>query len=209
MPSRIVALAAAALAVVAAACTSNPKTTSGTLVGNVSTTSSSAQASASSALTGMGANVAEMTAAHGADWKRGGACTAVNACFGPQIFSEGQKTWQFGDVLVSDGLVTGYTQSFPAGTSLATAETEIMQWMPKDSMLGQLSVDHNGGSCAMLDVTSPTLGKVFSDPKIGDPQGEVGVVMDTITANIETVYNPSDIEEAVLSVAPVDPSTSC
>lgn len=172
--------------------------------------STSANSVASQALTGMGATVEAMKAAHGADTGSGGICSAANSCFGPGLSNnDSGSTFLFTNVIVTDGLVTGYQQNFPTDTSLATAESEIMRWMPSDATIGTLSVDHNGGSCGLVNITSPTLGKVFSDPKIGDPQGIIGVSLEHLGANQDPAYDPNDIETAVLGVVPINPSANC
>ena len=79
-----------------------------------------APAAGGSNLTGMGATVAQMATAHGADRGQGVAvCSASNACFGPGITNaDSGQTYQFTNVLTGGGLITGYDQSFVPNTVL-------------------------------------------------------------------------------------------
>lgn len=154
--------------------------------------------------------MAAMKAAHGSDSGPGAKCTAANACFGGGLRNdESGETYQFTTVLVAAGLITGYEQNFPPDTSLSTAKSEVLQWMPKDATMGPVTVDHNGGSCGLTDITSPTLAKLFSAPAIGDPQGVIGVEFSYTDANLDLSYDPNNIQDASMSVAPSDPTAGC
>jgi hypothetical protein len=126
---------------------------------------------ASSNLTGLGATVAQMKAKHGADSGPGVLCTAANSCFGAGVTNdESGKTYQFVDVSVQAGLIVGYQQNFPTNTSVSVAESQILQWLPKDSIMGAVTIDHTGGSCALYNITSPTLAQLFAASQFDDPR---------------------------------------
>lgn len=166
-------------------------------------------------LTGMGATVAEMTAAHGVD-----VCnpadpsgSAPNTCFGAGFSNdESGKTYQFVNVDFVDGIVSGFQQNFPTDTTLSAAESSVLQWLPKDAVPGQVTVvqGSGGSSCGMLNIISPTIAKVFgSNPKTDDPSGTVGVEFEFTNANLVNVYDPSNIEDAQVQGGPEVPSAGC
>ena len=150
-----------------------------------------------------------MKSAHGVDRGPGETCTSGPVCFGASIKNDEGELYQFTGVSITGGIVDGYTQAFLPGTTLASAESQILQWMPKDATMTAVTIDRNGGSCAMANISSPTLAKVFSAPKIGDPKGVVGIELGYIDANLHQVYNPGNVEHADLSVLPTDPTAAC
>jgi hypothetical protein len=151
-----------------------------------------------------------MKAAHGVDYIVGGLCSAAPHCFGVPIKNEEGAVYQFTGVMVDDGIVDGYTQAFENGTRIAQAESQVLQWMPKDAKMSPVTIDHNGGSCAVANITSATLANVFSSaPKVGDPRGIIGVEFGYINASLNQVYNPNNVEHAVLSVVPSNPTAAC
>lgn len=163
-------------------------------------------------LSGMGATVAQMTKAHGVDQGPGKVCTGgpPPGCFGAPIKNDEDALYQFTAVSIDDGIVDGYTQAFNNGTTIAQAESQVLQWMPKDAKMTAITIDRNGGSCAMANISSATLAKLFSKAsKIGDPKGVIGVEFGYIDANLNQVYNSNNIEHADLSVAPSDPTAAC
>lgn len=161
-------------------------------------------------LKGIGATVAEMKDAHGLARGPGQVCTAKDSCFGARVTdATSGKTYLFTSVDIASGLIVGYTQNFRNGTSLAAAEKAILRWFPADAVMGPLTVDDNGGSCGMFNITSPTLGTLFANPKVGDPQGVVGVELNYINANLNIVYDPHNVQEADVYVGPINPSDSC
>ena len=165
---------------------------------------------AGAGLTGMGATVGEMKSAHGSDSGPGATCTASNSCFGAGLKNDDSgETYQFTDASVAAGMITGYQQNFTSGTSISDAQSQILQGMPKDATISAVTIDNTGGSCAMFNVTSPTLATLFSDPSIGDPQGVVGVELSYIDSSGNITYDPNNVQSASLSVSPSDPTASC
>src|SRR5580704_696861 len=76
-------------------------------------------------LTGMGATPAEMKAAHGVSYVKGGLCSASPHCFGPAIHNKEGFSYLFTANTFQGGVLTDYTQAFPTDTSVTTAESEI------------------------------------------------------------------------------------
>ena len=159
---------------------------------------------------GIGSSIAEMKSVHGVARGPGVYCTVKNSCFGtPLMNDETGKTYQFTGILTGDGLILGYDQNFVRGTTAASAIAQILRWLPKDAKVGKLTIDHIGGHCGLLNITSATLSRVLSSPKIGDPTGVVGVDLNYITSNLVIVYNPKNVEFASLDIVPVNPKDSC
>ena len=150
-------------------------------------------------LTGMGAMPAEMKAAHGVSYIKGGLCSASPHCFGPAIHNKEGMNYLFTEVTFQYGVLTDYSQAFPTDTSVKTAESEILRWLPSDSKMSTVTILHKGGSCAVYTITSATLAKIFSaHPKLDDPEGVVAVEMQYLGSNGDDVYNPSNVEDASL-----------
>jgi hypothetical protein len=159
---------------------------------------------------GIGSTTASMKSAHGRARGPGEVCSATNSCFGsPLRNDESGDTFQFTNVLVAAGLITGYGQNFVRGTSSASALSQVLEWLPKGSVASRVTVDHIGGSCGFVTITSPALAKVLSAPKIGDPSGVIGVDLEYINANLDIVYNPNNVEDAQVEVGAFSPKDSC
>lgn len=184
----------------------HPTTTSTTAV----PVTTSPAASAASQLTGIGTTLARMEAIHGLDNGPGSTCATTGACFGaPVVNDESGRTYQFTSVSVVGGLITGYQQNFAPDTTVSAAESEIMQWMPKDATLGPLTIDENGGSCALFNITSPTLASLFNTALIGDGQGVLAVELSYTDPDLNVIYDPNDVQDAAIAATSSDPSSSC
>jgi hypothetical protein len=54
------------------------------------------------------------------------------------------------------------------------------------------TIEHNGGSCAMFNITSPTLATIFvASPKVGDASGMLGVELSYTDAIFKTPVSAS------------------
>lgn len=160
----------------------------------------------------LGATVAQFTAAHGADSGPGAICTAVNACFGPSLVNDESgpaQTYEFGNVSVDGGIVSGYSMNFATGTTIADAKAAVLAWLPRDTVTTLYQVGHNSGSCVLWNLRSPTLAGELGTPKIGDPQGELGVTLGYVTSDLTNLYDPNNVEHADVSVLPNNPTDSC
>jgi len=206
-----------------AACSGGPPAPSAASVTGAPSTSSSAPTSDSGAVSGhstsstanstaaagLGSPVSAFTAALGMD--SGDACGATSPCFGPGLVNgESGQTYEFTNVLVRDGLVLGYDQSFPSRTPLAKAQAAILKYLPPDARAGSVTVATNRGSCGLFDVTSATLAATAAaHPSIGDPSGVVGVKLSYSDTNDQVVYDPQNIQDALVTFAAVNLSEPC
>jgi hypothetical protein len=153
-------------------------------------------------LSGIGASPAQMKAAHGVSFIKGGLCSASPHCFGPVIRNKEGFGYLFTADMFQSGVLTDYSQAFATNTSLASAEAQVLRWLPSDAKMSAVTIDRTGGSCALYTITSPTLAKLFAaHPKIQDPQGEISVEMGYIDSNLNMSYNPKNIEHADLDAS--------
>jgi hypothetical protein len=171
----------------------------------------------------MGATRASFASAHGLSL---GGCPA-GTCFGPKVASSAGDPYQFELVEFADGRVTGYTEAFAGGTSLAEAEQEALTEFPTDTSAGNTGViqdDSNGYSCRWLDLVSNVLGKVFgSGPSarkgssasakflksIGYHPDQLSIEFATADSSGNWTYDPNDINQAIISVGWYAPGNDC
>jgi hypothetical protein len=108
-----------------------------------------------------------------------------------------------------DSRVNGYTQAFPVGTSIAIAKHLVRILMPSDTTTTAFSIQHdaNGHTCAIWNVQSHTLGKWFSSTKVRDPQGVMGIDLNTL--NTKEVFSAKNVTQAVISTVANNHSTRC
>jgi hypothetical protein len=159
-------------------------------------------------------------------------CHENYPCYGADVHNGySQDSYQFVSVeFVAEkriGLVAdSYTQNFPDHTTLAQAESDILQTLPKDATLSSVTVenDPNTGSCGIASFSSPTVGKELGTPKkshsklgklfplIADRKGIIGVEFTGVTGDFATgslYYNPSDIQVAFIQAGLFDLSKGC
>jgi hypothetical protein len=157
---------------------------------------------------GIGSTLAQWKHAYQADHQRG--CGDKNSCFGAPIHDDTSgRTYQFTNVSVSNGVISGYDENFFNGTTIAEAKNAIESTLPLDAKLGPVIVDTTGGSCGLITTSSPTLQAELNTPKIGDTAGTVGIEFNRIDANINTVYSPTNVQNATVSILPEDPTAAC
>ena len=84
-----------------------------------------------------------------------------------------------------------------------------MQWMPSNATKSAVTVDTNGGSCAVYNITSPTLATLLGAPAIGDSQGVLGVELSYTDSNLNISDDPDNVQDATISIEPSDPTTGC
>jgi hypothetical protein len=153
-------------------------------------------------LVGIGATAAAMKAAHGVSYIKGGLCSAAPHCFGPVVRNKEGFGYLFTSDTFQDGILTDYSQAFATNTTIASAESQILRWLPSDAKMSAVTIDHTGGSCALITITSPTLAKLFSaHPDIQDPEGQVAVELGYIDSDLNMTYNPNNVEHADLDAA--------
>jgi hypothetical protein len=177
---------------------------------NTATTLAPSAGAIAAKLAGIGSTVAHIMVLHGRDEVAGGLCSSGPVCFGAPIHNTEGDKFQFADVSAVDGIVDGYTQAFPTDTNLSAARSQILLWLPEDATISAFTIDHNGGSCALFNITSPTLATVFrAVPAIGDPQGVLGVELSYTDANKNIVYDPDNVQRARISITASSPTVPC
>ncbi len=181
----------------------------GSLIGGIAASSGG---KASSAHIGLGSTISEMSSAHGVARGPGDICTATNSCFGtPLKNAESGNTYQFTNAMTGGGLIIEYQQNFVRGTTATSAVAQVLQNLPADSVAGPIVVGHTGAnSCGLLNITSQSLGstltKAGQTAGMGHPADEVGVVLEYTNSNLNTVYDPNNVEDAIVS--PVSVTTT-
>ena len=142
----------------------------------------------------------------------GSGCTKKNWCFGPPVNNgDSGKTFEITEVQYALGEVTSYLQNFSRHTSYAVAERQVLSFLPTDVKLSPLYIQHSStGSCAYLNLTSASLGKLFATPKIGDSSGSVGI--DFASSNLSTLnyfYSPNNVQSAIVEIGNFTKSDGC
>jgi hypothetical protein len=162
---------------------------------------------AASGWTGFGAKLADWETAHP---KGTEGCT--QGCYGTKVQTgPNESSYEF-TVLSSGGAenrVDGYTQALPEGTGVVAAKEAVLKLLPSDTHPQEFWITRQNGSCANWNLKSATLARWLADPKIGDPQGIVGVVFSTPNANGEGEYNPNKVSFANVGVGPERHGISC
>lgn len=159
------------------------------------------------ALTGFGATLAAFRAANREDVGR----CAPTACFGPLVASE-PPSYEFSYLTVERGRVVGYSQALPRGTPLLQAELRVVELFPPDAKMSEVQVvprDAYGASCAVFDVQSQELSRLFGKHAFGDDGGNVGVELATLGATGKTTYNPRSIDLAIVMPSYADNHVNC
>jgi hypothetical protein len=127
--------------------------------------------------------------------------------------ADGSLTDQF--VLVSttgapEYRVDGYEQAIGDGTPLATAKAAILSLLPRDTMTTAFWIAHGeNGSCAFWNVKSKTLGRWFNGHRVGDPQGHLGIILATATAEGTYAFTPDNVPHASVSILPAHKGDTC
>jgi hypothetical protein len=160
----------------------------------------------------LGGTLNGFTAVHGVDSGPGAICSDANVCFGPRLVNDESApapTYEFTSVGLGGGIVTDYDMNFANGTTIADAKAEVLRWLPQDTAATLFGIDHNGGSCAIWNLRSRTLARVLGAPSIGDPSGILTVEFSYIDANLNTVYEPNNVESASILIIPGSLSDMC
>jgi hypothetical protein len=206
-----IAAAGLAVAVLTAGCGGSTSSTSSTSAAQSPARTSTA--SAPPGWTGMGAPLSAFETAHSPQTSPG-ACPQ-GGCYGNGVFpayvGQGQCC-EFVDLSTTgppDNRVDGYTQAFPAGTSIALAMNLVRILMPSDTTTPAFFIHHDssGHTCELWNVQSPTLGQWFSAKKVGDPQGVLGIDLNTI--NTQQVFSAKNVTQAVIGTGAVGHRTNC
>jgi hypothetical protein len=161
------------------------------------------------AWTGLGAKLANWETTHP---QRLAGCEA-GTCFGKTVLSGGTATDQFTLLTTTEApsyRVDGYEQAIRDGTSLAVAKAAVLSLFPTGTVPVSFRVAHGaGGSCVFWNLRSRTLGRWFGGKKIGDPQGDVGVLLDTTTSTSASAFDPTNVNNAIVSIGLAAADVNC
>lgn len=175
----------------------------------VATTLAAPSSATPGAWTGLGAKLADWTASHP---KNPSNCEET-PCYGGQMPDGGGLTDQFSGVETTETpeyRVDGYTQAIGDGTPLSVAESDVLKLLPADTIVTGFWVTHEGGSCASWNLRSRTLARWFArTKKVGDTQGALGVDFFAYNSSDEPMFKPSDVSNAIVSIAPEKRGNSC
>lgn len=158
-------------------------------------------------LNGFGDPVARFQAQFGRDSV---GCEA-SSCYGPQVPHSSGK-FQFSYVTTARGRVDGFDLALPRGTSYLKAELEIAQLFPTDIQMGSLNVIHHdtdGNACAVYDLQSKTIAKIFGKKAFGNSDGTVGVELARVLPNGATTYTETNLNLALIVPTYLGNNASC
>ncbi|MCU1495540.1 MAG: hypothetical protein JWO62_3304 [Acidimicrobiaceae bacterium] len=156
---------------------------------------------------GFGATLAAWRAAHPID---AGEC-AQTTCYGPLVAGR-PGTYEFSYLTFAKGRVVGYDQALRRGTPLLQAELQVAELFPADATTSEITVvrhDQYGASCAVYDLQSKQLTRLFGHRAFGDDGSNVGVELATLAPNGLTTYNPRAIDLVIVMPTYADRNTNC
>ncbi len=173
---------------------------------------------AASPWTGLGALLSDWAKAH----PKNTTDCSQGSCYGGRVKDGSQLQDQFVGVLTigKPARVYTYDQAIGNGTSLATAQRDVLALLPPDAKTTSFWTDHNdgeGNSCAFWNLNSKTLARLLtsyynptSGKNLGPPPkpGDIGVELSAVGAN-GSVYNPDDVADANVSLSALAKSTTC
>jgi hypothetical protein len=93
--------------------------------------------------------------------------------------------------------------------TIADGKSAVLAWLPRDAASTFFAVDHTGGSCRLWNPRSGILGRLLGTPAIGTYTVTWASTSLTPNANLNITYDPNDIQDASISVAPNSLSNSC
>ena len=141
-----------------------------------------------------------------------GSAAQGQGCYGERIMINNEPTYQFTSFSTTGApeyRVDGYEQALGEGMSLAVAKADVLKLMPSDTRVTAFWITHENGSCVSWNLKSATLGRWFSGKKVGDPQGAIGVDLNSLNSNDESVFDPNDVSRAIVGIGPEKRGTSC
>jgi hypothetical protein len=156
-------------------------------------------------LTGYGATLAAWKGSHVKDANYVGF-----PAYGPTVSTPMGPQPQYIEVQDDGTRITQFIESLPEDTPLSTAQTDVLEAMPSDTVAGALDIANQGQSspgesCAFWNLQSPTLAAVGA----GGANGEVVVEMAYDDENGEPTYRPNDINTVTFEVGANDSSGTC
>ena len=86
---------------------------------------------------------------------------------------------------------------------------DVAREVPTDASFSSVAIDHHASSCGILKITNHTLARIFANPKIGDPKGIVGVELNYIDADLNSVYHTANIQTVSVGIGALSPKQDC
>lgn len=137
---------------------------------------------------GFGATLKAWTAHHSADTSGD---FIPGCCYNRDPSLKNQSgNFRYTDVLVNNGIVTGYSLNLPANTSVSDAQIASLAELPKDA---KVSFFYTNGGAATLEATSPTLKPRLTDPNTGNSNGSVDFVFCSVAKDGTFGYNSTNV----------------
>jgi hypothetical protein len=133
---------------------------------------------------------------------------------------------QFTSVEADYGVVTGFDEEFPRGTSASAARALLTPLLPTDSRTTYLHIQHDsqGNTCLFWDIEAPSVARFIasgdrssgkkSNPKIaalmkGLPPGTFGIELSTQDPSGAITYDSRSVASANVTFATVGPGVDC
>jgi hypothetical protein len=180
---------------------------------SIETTQSALAKGSPGVWTGFGAKLADWESAHLKGSGGSGSGCTNEGCYGEEMQVAGETVHQFTGFSTTGApeyRVEGYEQALPNGTSISAAKSAVRALLPQDTLSRPLLINHSEtGSCAFWNLKSKTIGRWFGAKRIGDTQGQVTVVFDTLNNSDEPEFNPSNVTHAGVSIGVTQKGTNC
>ena len=108
-------------------------------------------------------------------------------------------TDRFAAVNGASGIITGFTMQYTLAISASAVTAAAVKQLPSDAVLVARAVP---GECELLLYKSAALGSALADPKIGAPDGYVGIVITDSAKALDGVpFDDSTADEAAIELA--------
>jgi len=150
---------------------------------------------------GLGSTVSQMRSSYSEDKN-----LATHCCWGPIVNnpSDGRGPMIY-EAIFEHGRLVEYSERFIVGTTLTVALSEIKKALPSDvSLLKPVGGTGDYGPCEMVNGFSKTLANLM-----GRSGGHVGIEFDAVLPNGNLYFNPSNVQDALISNVPVNPRDGC
>lgn len=204
---------------------SSPSTTTSQPSAQATSKATRKPRSSSPAAANVPARLGAPTSAFVRQFGRGPGCPAGTCYGGPVTNAEGTMD-QFTSVETDYGVVTGFDEEFPRGTSAAAARALLAPLLPADSRTTYLHVQHDsqGNTCLFWDIEAPSVARFIasgdrrsgkkSNPKIaalmkGLPPGTFGIELSTQDSSGAITYDSRSVASGNVNLATLGPGVNC
>ena len=166
-----------------------------------------AQPASATTLSGFGDPVPRWQASFPRDFV---GCDATN-CYGP-VVARSSARYEFTYVVTRADRVVGFDLALPAGTPLARAQLHVAELFPTDVEMGSLQIVHRdefGNSCAVYDLHSKSIQRIFGQKAFGGSDGTIGIELAHVLPNGSTTYEPDNVNLALIAPTYLGYDASC